>query len=599
MTPRRFLTAAATALVAALLAGCTTHSRFGNDPPLVYPTDHNKEPVVTRGKYGGSMSGAFLSDPKTFNIIVADDADSAGLAGVFYDVLAGRDAFTLKYIPRLADLPKISPDGLTYTFTLRPNLKWSDGQPLTIDDVVFTLDVIYDPNIQCQFRENEMIDVPQPDGTTKPTPFKYEKIDDRTIRFTLPARWAPALDLFSVPIIPKHVMEPVYKAGKFNSSWGIDTPPSAFVGCGPYLMDSYAPGQRIILKPNPYFWRTQFDQKLPYLDSFQYLIVPDTNAMTLNFRAGGSDTLPIPALQYPSIARYAKRDNYTVVDRGPDWGFGYLCFNMNPNSTMDKTLLSLFQDKRFRQACSYAIDRQGICNNILLGLAHPLYAPVTPADTQYFDPKVKQYPYDPARARKMLLDMGLTDDGTGMLLYKGKRVTFNIITNTENQARKSISTILSSNLRAIGLDAKFTPISFNDLIRRVNAPPYDWQVTYLGFTGGPEPNSGATIWRSNGPQHQWWPRQKKPVTDWEARIDRDFAQGARELDPAKRKKYYDDWQEIIGEQQPMIFTTYGEDYTAVRNHFGNIKPTPSYGLGGDVYWNLEEVYDTHAVRITR
>jgi peptide/nickel transport system substrate-binding protein len=261
---------------------------------------------------------------------------------------------------------------------------------------------------------------------------------------------------------------------------------------------------------------------------------------------------------------------------------------------MDKDLLAVFSDKRFRQACSYAIDRQSICNNVMLGLAHPLYSPVTPADPVYFDPKVRQYPYDPVKAKQLLIAMGLTQDASGMFCYHGKHITFNILTNTENQARKSITTILAADLQAVGIDAKFTPISFNDLIRRLDVAPYDWQAVFLGFTGGAEPNGGADMWRSPGQDHVWWPFQKKPATDWEARIDHDFSMGARVLDPKARKKYYDDWQETLGDEQPVIFVDYLDDFSAVRNHFGNLKPSPAYGLGGDVYWNMEEIYDTHA-----
>jgi peptide/nickel transport system substrate-binding protein len=487
---------------------------------------------------------------------------------------------------------------LTYTYTLRPGLKWSDGAPLTTDDIVFTLKLIFDPNVQTLMREGMLVDVNEPDGTVKREPFKWVKVDKRTIKFILPVKWAPAEEMFGFPIAPKHCLEQIYNSGQFNSAYSVDTPPSQLVGCGPYNISRYVPGQRVIFKRNPYYWRYSNGQHLPYLDTFNYLILPDTNSAVLNFRGGGSDVLSIPTTQYPTVAEYAKRDNYTVINRGPDWGFSYLGFNLNPHSNMNKRLLKIFSDVRFRQACSYAIDRESFCRDILLGLAHPLYSPETPADVVYFDSKVRQYPYDPAKARQLLLSMGMTPGPGGKLLYDGQPVSFNILTDTESLPNKVMATVVADDLQSIGLNAQFTAITINDLVRRLDAPPYDWQAHILGFTGGPEPNDGADLWRSSGPDHVWDPAQTTPATPWEARIDRDFTNGAHELDPQKRKIYYDDWQETLGEEQPMVFLVYSDQYTAVRNIFGNIEPSSQIGLGGDVYWNLDEIYSTHAGRLS-
>ena len=269
---------------------------------------------------------------------------------------------------------------------------------------------------------------------------------------------------------------------------------------------------------------------------------------------------------------------------------------MNPNSKNDKDLIKLFQDVRFRQAVSYAINRTRIANDVFLGLAHPLYAPVTPADTQYYDPNVTQYPYDLDKAKQLLTSIGLTKLPDGMWAFPGtqKEIKFNIITNTENAQRKAMATIIQADLKNIGLNASFNPINFNDMIRRLDAPPYDWQASIGGFVGGPEPNNASNIWRSAGLSHQWWPAQKTPATPWEAQIDKDFSLGAHELDPVKRKKFYDDWQETMAQQQAFIFTVYTDQYAAMRDHYGNVQPSSLYGLGGSVLWNMDELYDTRA-----
>lgn len=598
MTPnkRYFLPFLGVAAFALTLVGCGHHGG-ATGAKITYSTDHSVDPPLTPGKYGGSLVYAQPGDPKTFNQITADDASSFFVVSPLYDSLETRNAFTLKHEARLADLPKISADGLTYTYTLRPNLKWSDGQPLTADDFIFTLDVIFDPKTETLARSGMLIDVAQPDGTIKEEPFQYKEIDKHTLQFTLPTKWAPAEDIFSLSPMPKHILYNDWKSGKFNSTYGVDTPPSQLVSCGPYLMSEYVPKQRIVYKPNPFYWRkTSAGQQLPFIGAYTYSIVQDFNATQLIFQSGQSDVLDVLPNMYPSIKKGEAAGNYTVVSMGPSWGFNYLCFNMNPTSKNDKDLVALFQDVRFRQAVSYAIDRQRIADDVFLGLAHPLYSPVTPADTTYFDPKVKQYPYDLNKASQLLASIGLKKLPDGMLAFPGtqKEIKFNIITNTENAQRKSMATIITEDLKNIGLNATFTPITFNDMVRRLDTAPYDWQASIGGFVGGPEPNNGSNIWRSDAPSHQWWPKQKTPATPWEARIDRDFSLGAHELDPAKRKKYYDDWQEIMGEEQPFIFTVYSDQYAAMRNHYGNVQPPTVGGL----LWNQDELYDTNATGTT-
>jgi peptide/nickel transport system substrate-binding protein len=183
-------------------------------------------------------------------------------------------------------------------------------------------------------------------------------------------------------------------------------------------------------------------------------------------------------------------------------------------------------------------------------------------------------------------------NGNGFREFEGREVKFNIITNVENNVRKSMCTQMTADLKSIGLNASFTPINFNKLVTSLDSKPYNWEAVVLGFTGGPEPHDGSNIWFSSGPSHQWHPQQKTPATPWEAEIDTLFRQGAQELDATKRKALYDRWQVVASEQLPFIYTVVGDRLEASRNRFGNIKPP---AIGG-VLWNLEELYDLKATR---
>ena len=206
------------------------------------------------------------------------------------------------------------------------------------------------------------------------------------------------------------------------------------------------------------------------------------------------------------------------------------------------------------------------------------------------------------KAKALLKELGLKDtNGDGILEFpSGKPVSFNIITNVENKLRVGTATIISSDLRKIGLDASFTPISFTTLISRVDNqpepgkpyPPFNWQAMILGLTGGVEPQNGVNVWNSGGNMHQWDPYQKKPIRPWEAKIDTLFREGAQQMDPVKRKAIYADFQAVVGEQQPYVYTVVPDAIEALRNKYGNVKPCP---LGGTT-WNQEELFDLKATR---
>lgn len=554
------------------------------------------EPKSEPGKYGGKLTLATIQDPKTFNYWVSGETSSSDILGELYESLNNRNAYTLKFEPALAELPQISEDGLTYTYTLKEGLKWSDGQPITADDVTFTLDVIMDPKTETIMREGMLVDVTQPDGTIKRQPFTYRKVDDRTVEFKLPQKFAPAESIFSFPIAPKHKLESPWKAGKFNSTWGVNTNPKELIASSAWTISEYVPGQRLIYKRNPYYWRKSAEGKqLPYLDTYTVLFVPDLNAAALKFQNGETDALGVPPSIYPEIKKNEASGDYKVIDRGPGWGFAFLGFNMNPNSSVDKNLISLFQDVRFRRAVSHAVDRQRMIDDIYRGFGVPGWGPVSPANKVFYNDNVPKYPYDLEKAKALLTEIGLKDsDGNKFLEYNGKEVKFNILIPSGVEPTTQAATVITDDLRKIGINAQFSPADFNDMVRRLDSAPYDWQSVMIGFTGGPEPYDGSNIWRSSGPSHQWWPKQKKPATPWEAEIDKLWTQGAQELDLEKRKQIYNRWQEIVAEQQPFIFTVVTNQNSALRNRLGNLKP-PSTRI---TLWNTYEIFDRTATRET-
>ncbi len=611
----------AVALLGAVgLGGCGGQEKFANSNVALSSGEADKGvadaqsgsvsiPPSTLGKYGGQLTDATISDPKTFNLWVSAETSSSDATGSLYENLINRNSYTLQWESQLAELPTISADKLTWTFKIKPEVKWSDGQPITADDVIFTLGVLYDPAIQTNMREGLLVDVPDGKGGYKGVPLVYKKVDARTVEFKFPVPYAPARSMLSFPIAPKHVLEEAYKSGQFNSTWGVNTAektPEALITSGPWVLKSYVPGQRMVYARNPHYWRRDAKGRaLPYLDGLTTLIVTDTNTTTLKFLGGETDVLGVQPNDYQTVKAQEGKGNFSVRILGPTQTTSFLGFNLNMKSQgaqENPELFRLFNDVRFRRAVSHAIDRDKICRNVYQGLAQPGYGPETPANKAFFNKDIPTFPYNPTKAKQLLSECGLQAGADGMWGFSdGKPVQFTIQTNASNKLRIAQGTILQDNLKAVGLDARFTPVDFNVLVAQLDAkpdkgkpyPPYNWQSIILGFSGGDvDPHGSRNIWMSRANLHQWEPYQDKPVRPWEAQLDDIFRRGAQEMDETKRRAIYNDYQKVVAEQLPFIYTVVPQSISALRNKYGNVKPSST---GGQT-WNVWEMYDQSATR---
>ena len=534
------------------------------------------------GKRGGRFVDSAVQDPKTFNFILANETSSTAPLGLVFDGLLARNPETLEFEPNLADSWTHSDDFMTWTFKLRKGVKWSDGEPFTADDVVFTFDLIYDKNIPTAARDVL---------TFKGKPLIYTKTDDHTVEFKLPSKVGPFLDLVGTPILPKHKLEAPWKKGQFLTTWALNTPPKEIVGTGPFTIAKYTPGQSLVFQRNPYYWRVASDgTQLPFLDGGVTQIVPDANAAVLRFKSKEADYVVLRPEDWRGMQDGAPSGGYKTFDAGPTWGFGYITFNVNPaNTKLPDYKRAWFNKKEFRQAVSFAIDRENIVKTALRGIGRPLYSPVSSANKLYFDSNLKPIPHDLTKAAGLLASIGLSKKNSEGILVDdaGHPVEFTLSTSTGNNVTITICTAIQEDLRKIGIKAIISPVDFNALVERIRKT-YDWEGLNLGLTGGVEPYNGRNFWSSDGQSHVWWPKQSSPATPWEAEINKIFDQAAEETDNAKRKALFNRWQEIVYEQQPVIFLVTPDGLYAASDRLTNVRPNT---LGG-IRWNIYEFSET-------
>jgi peptide/nickel transport system substrate-binding protein len=251
--------------------------------------------------------------------------------------------------------------------------------------------------------------------------------------------------------------------------------------------------------------------------------------------------------------------------------------------------LKWFRNTKFRQAVSFAIDREAIVRSALGGHGAPRYGFTSPQNTKWFNPDIMKYPYDPAKARALLAEIGIKDRGDGTLAdAEGNPIAFVMNTNAGNDRRQKSAVIIQEDLKRLGIQLIFQPLEFNLLIDKFTVS-FDYDCILLGWSGGPpDPAYEMNVLKSSGFSHEWFPRQKVPSTEWEARIDYLMDAQLRTLDQAERKKYFDEVQAILAEQMPMIPTVSMQAFSAVRSDIGNVRGTTLDP--NRLTWNMEELY---------
>lgn len=542
------------------------------------------------GKFGGTFVSSTIGEgPKTFNPFNTKDNISAQMSEIMYDGLVTTDVVTGETIPKLAK--SFSVNGKEYIVNLRHGLKWSDGKPITADDVVFTWqNIIFDGFGNTSTRDSVMIDGKLP---------TVEKIDDYTVKFVTPEPFAPFLRMLSSPIAPKHIFQPAVSRGReyFDGFLSTNTTPKEFVTSGAFRLKEYVPAQRVVFERNPNYYEINKDgKKLPYLDKLVYLIVGDINNQVLKFEGGELDEI---SLQGANVARFKemeKHSDFSVFNIGPDTGTMYLSMNMNNRKNekgkyyVDQKKQVWFQDKNFRQAVDYAIDRKNMVFNIANGLGYPLFTPET-LNSIFLNKKLKPYDKNIEKSKELLKKSGFTWDKAGHLIDRfGNHVEFDLYTNAGNTEREAIGVMVKQDLEDLGMKVNFKPIEFNSLVNKLMAS-LDWDMVIMGFTGSPlEPNGGKNVWLSDGTLHIFNQRLERdansPRYAFEKRIDYLYTQGALATKFEDRKKYYDEYQAIVYDEKPLIYIYSPIRIVALRKKFKNIYPT---SLGG-VTHNIEEIW---------
>ena len=498
--------------------------------------DSQRQPLISSPQpaYGDTLVEGSIGEATNLIPMLSSDSASHNIAGLIFNGLVKYDK-DVRLVGDLAESWEVSGDGLQITFKLRRGVKWQDGYPFTAKDVLFGFQTITNPNTPTAYAEDFR--------QVK----KAEALDDYTFRVTYEKPFAPALTSWgNLVVLPKHLLE-----GKDIAKSELGRKP---IGTGPYRFREWISRDRVVLEANPDYFEGR-----AYLDRYVIRVIPDLATMFLELKAGGLDLMGLTPIQY----------SRQTDDRFFQQNFRKYRYLANAYTYLGYNLLEpKFKDQRVRQAISYAIDKEEIVKVVLLGLGAPATGPYKPG-LWFYNPGVKKYPYDPAKALALLKEAGWEDrDGDGILDKDGRPFEFTVITNEGNPVRQRTAVVIQERLKKIGIRMKIRVIEWSAFINEF-IDKKDFEATILGWTTGFEPDQ-FDIWHSS----KTGKKELNFISFKNREVDELLEKGRRTFDQEKRRAIYFRLQEILAEEQPYTFLYVPEALPIVHSRVYGIEPSP-------------------------
>jgi peptide/nickel transport system substrate-binding protein len=492
------------------------------------------------------------------------------------------DLETQELEPALAERWASSADGLEYTLTLRRGVRFSDGTPMTAADVLFSAEALYDERVG-----SPLADPLKPGGR----PLAFSSPDDHTVVVKFGVPFGPGLRILdNLPILPKHKLEAALRDGKFRDAWGVATPTTELAGLGPFVLDSYRPGERMVFTRNQHYWRTgPRGERLPLLDRLVVSIVPDQNAEILRLQSGQSDlaSTEVRPDDLAAVRRAADAGRLVVNELGVGLDPDCLWFNLRPGFAKANPSRAWLQQRELRRAVSVAVDRAAFADTVFLGTAVPVGGPITPGNRAWFDPAIAPPAHDPAQARRLLSELGLRDtNGDGVLeTPTGDAASFTLLTQKGNTLRERGAVFIQEELRKVGLEVAVVTLEQPAVIDRLMKG--DYEAIFFGpQTTDTDPAANLDFWLSSGAFHIWNPAQDTPATTWERQIDDLMRAQLAARDPAERRRLFGDVQRIFADQAPAIYFVAPRMHVAMSPRVAGARPAL---LQPPILWNADQL----------
>ena len=512
-------------------------------PPAAASTAPSVSSLATTVVYGST------GETVTLNPLFDDSAASRNVWELIFEALVRPDSRTGVPGPWLAEAWEASPDGLTWTFHIRPNVTWSDGQPLSADDAAFTFATVLDPKTRTLYRSRfdnvASFDAPNPS----------------TFRVVLKAPDCPFLSTtMLVPILPRHILagSADVNTDEFNSTLP--------VGTGPFQFKEWQRGDHVRLVANPTYWRGR-----PKIDQWIRRTIRDDQVITAVLKTGEIDYAAVVPSAIPELST---EPHLKFMSVSSPTSLLYIAYNLDR---------PMFQDKRVRQALTRALDRPSLIQSVVGSEGDAVVTPI-PFPSWARTTDVASFAYDLEAARQLLASAGWSPGADGVLQRDGNRFSFTLSIQAGDQRRTAVATVAQDAWRKVGIETRIESVESAAFVAKYQqAHDFDAIVSgALGLTIDPDQ---TRLWSSKE-----YPNGGNFVHYANPEVDRllDQARTVVGCDTTARKQLYDQFQQLIAEDQPFTFLYSAKSGLFVNDRVQNVSQSPWIGAGPYVAWRITD-----------
>jgi peptide/nickel transport system substrate-binding protein len=515
-------------LILSLVVGCNNSQNLDN-------TNYD-DPALPES--GGALTNAMIGEPNNLIAMIAGDSASSAIAGQIFNALLKYDE-NLGFEGDLANSWAISDDYKKITFNLKQDIKWADDKPFTCEDVLFTWKKVTDPDTRTPYGSDYQLVSSASCANNHIFIAEYDE------------PYAPALETWaSLHILPEHLL----RGENINDTYFSLNP----TGSNYYALDEWTTGQQVKLKTNPNSIHGR-----PLLEKKITRIIPDLSSQFMELIAGNIDLMNINPIQYSRVfpSRSELNDKINLYK---EMGNGYTYFGFNLKKKP-------FDDVNIRKAISYAINKEEIINGVLLGLGEEITSPYKPG-TYWENKSINKTSFDVNRSRELLEKSGYQLNANNIYEKDGKPLAFEILTN-QNKQREMTAVLIQRRLQDIGIEVSIRVIEWASFVNRF-IKTGEFEAVVLGWSLSLDPDQ-YSIWHSS----QQGPGQFNFIGYNNSRVDTLLENGRKELNNKKRKQIYDEFSQIIYDEQPIIYLYAGYGLTAIHKKIKGVnKITPPAGV---------------------
>jgi peptide/nickel transport system substrate-binding protein len=523
-------------------------------------SDNTVDTTIVNVDTNGAVTGDWLivhvvADAEGMNPITTNDASATEIQGYVYETLNNINPVSFELIPSLAQIPEISEDHLSYTFQLKKNVTFSDGKPMTGEDVIFSMKCIKNPFVDDAALRNYYESVKSIELVNE-DPYKVKMTMSKPY-------WRAIYSNGFFPIIAKHVIDPknvtdkftwdelsnfknaskdpdIRKFADFFNSQEVSREPKYVIGTGPYTLNNWKTGQEITLDRNANYWDNAHTSA--YVIKMVFRTIQDNSAAVVAAKNNEIDELYaiVPSDYYSGLKDAEKFHLRKAQPSEP--GYGYIAWNENS---------PLFNDKNVRLALAYMVDRKEIIDKIMYGDGVITQSPVFYKQVKFLNSDLPEIPYDPEKAKQLLAEAGWKDsDGDGVLdkVINGKKTDFKFtFLIYPSPVRKQILLVVIDAFKKVGISASLQELEWSVYLDKLKKHEFD--ATMGAWTSSVLPPDPYQIWHSSQAEGEG----SNFISFKNQRSDSLIELYRNEFDENKRIEIIKQWQKLIYDEQPYTF----------------------------------------------